>query len=363
MNKKIRYSELDFVRGALMVLGVFYHTALIYKPDTTWAARSIEGHQFFAYFSNFTSSFRMQAFYIIAGFFFLLIVDKKGVSVALKDRLIRLFVPMLFIGFTLNFLPNIASDYYQFPDSFFDYVRNGEWLRHTWFLGNLIIYCLITALFYQKPIINFIQSKPLFFKASMFIGLLCIPLFVFVVKDQTWRITGYENLFFIAPRYLLAFLPYYILGLLAYVWKDTLFNLLSFKMFSYFIMLYISASLIRQFYLGNFIINSILIEFSVLFLCVAMICLLNELGKKVRDTFSRKIADASYTIYLLHSPLIIVLYYYVFKESDINIFIQYLMICSIVLISTYYFHTRIVEKNLVFGFLVNGKALKRKFNI
>lgn len=133
MNKKTRYTELDFVRAALMVLGIFYHTALIYTPDTSWSARSVDTHQFFSYLTNFTSSFRMQAFYIIAGFFFLLIVDKKGTFVALKDRLVRLFVPMLFIGFTLNFLPNIASDYYQFPGSALHYIYNGEWLRHTWF--------------------------------------------------------------------------------------------------------------------------------------------------------------------------------------------------------------------------------------
>ncbi|KYL34309.1 hypothetical protein A2I98_12240 [Pseudoalteromonas agarivorans] len=72
-----RLHGIDFCRAVFMILGLFYHTALIYNDGYVWRVSSSDNSIFFNYISNFIHAFRMEAFYIISGFFYLLVYTKK----------------------------------------------------------------------------------------------------------------------------------------------------------------------------------------------------------------------------------------------------------------------------------------------
>jgi peptidoglycan/LPS O-acetylase OafA/YrhL len=90
-----RFHALDAVRGGALVLGVFFHAALPYLPGTPlWmvmdASRSTEISVLF-----FTlHMFRMTVFFLLAGFFARLLLERRGVGSFVANRLKRIAIPM-----------------------------------------------------------------------------------------------------------------------------------------------------------------------------------------------------------------------------------------------------------------------------
>src|SRR5262249_43949527 len=64
-----RYHDLDALRAILMTLGVVIHSADIYTASPRWVINDPHGSPFFDGLISALCGFRMQAFFIIAGFF------------------------------------------------------------------------------------------------------------------------------------------------------------------------------------------------------------------------------------------------------------------------------------------------------
>ena len=52
----------------------------------------------------------MEGFYVITGFFYAYVVAKYGALIALRERITRVAIPMIFVGLTFNSLMNMFSD-------------------------------------------------------------------------------------------------------------------------------------------------------------------------------------------------------------------------------------------------------------
>lgn len=92
-----RLHALDAVRGGALILGVFFHAALSFLPGETplWIvmdeSRSTELSMLF-----FTlHMFRMTLFFLIAGFFARMLLERRGVGGFIKNRLTRIGVPLV----------------------------------------------------------------------------------------------------------------------------------------------------------------------------------------------------------------------------------------------------------------------------
>ncbi|WP_395646027.1 acyltransferase family protein [Terricaulis sp.] len=92
-----RLHALDAVRGGALILGVFFHAALPFLPGQTplWivtdASRSSELSLVF-----FTlHMFRMTLFFFIAGFFARLLLERRGAGDFIKNRLVRIGAPLV----------------------------------------------------------------------------------------------------------------------------------------------------------------------------------------------------------------------------------------------------------------------------
>jgi peptidoglycan/LPS O-acetylase OafA/YrhL len=88
-----RHHSLDALRAFALLLGVVFHAALAYMmPPGDWAVGTAEPAplaQLFAYYSH---SFRMETFFLLAGFFASLVIGKRGIGAFLKDRAVRILL-------------------------------------------------------------------------------------------------------------------------------------------------------------------------------------------------------------------------------------------------------------------------------
>ena len=92
-----RYYGLDALRGAMMVLGIVLHAAMFYIAAPPPGMSIIgDGNRslLFDGVVAFIHSFRMPAFFVLAGFFAALLVEKRGVWGMYKNRLARIAAPL-----------------------------------------------------------------------------------------------------------------------------------------------------------------------------------------------------------------------------------------------------------------------------
>jgi glucan biosynthesis protein C len=85
-----RYHGLDAVRAGALLLGVFGHAMLSFFPDPSWVADDyhVAPPLIVAFFSQHI--FRMSLFFLIAGFFSRLMVERYGVDGFIRNRLKRI---------------------------------------------------------------------------------------------------------------------------------------------------------------------------------------------------------------------------------------------------------------------------------
>ncbi len=102
-----RYYGLDALRGGMMMLGVVLHTAMFYLVDPPKGMLTDHNTAYvFDISFYFIHSFRMQAFFVLAGFFTALLVAKRGVRGTYADRARRILAPM--VAASLTVLPIAA---------------------------------------------------------------------------------------------------------------------------------------------------------------------------------------------------------------------------------------------------------------
>ena len=103
----MRYHYLDSVRALLLSLGFIYHAIPIIW-SSNWFGYGQEPQNILTSLGMILHSFRMQGFYLIAGFFAMMLIKKYGNNKFLKNRLIRLGIPFFFVGFTFNSVMEIV---------------------------------------------------------------------------------------------------------------------------------------------------------------------------------------------------------------------------------------------------------------
>ena len=94
-EEKRRYHDLDFVRAVAMLLGLLLHVCIFFMPPHKyfWGAGDYHGDVLNLQFLSFIHLFRMQLFFLLAGFFAELVIDRKGLSHFMGDRSKRIFLP------------------------------------------------------------------------------------------------------------------------------------------------------------------------------------------------------------------------------------------------------------------------------
>jgi glucan biosynthesis protein C len=162
MSDRPRMHFWDALRAFLMLLGIPYHVALSYQPHQDFIVHSGEGVPGFPAMAQAVHLSRMPAFFVIAGYFALLLLARREPTAWLKSRFVRLGVPFLTCIVTLVPAMNLVCELSDLP--FGEAVRSwrensltsgGYWVRHLWFIIVLLYFsCGATFLATRFPAIR-----------------------------------------------------------------------------------------------------------------------------------------------------------------------------------------------------------------
>lgn len=135
----------DNLRVVAMALVIMQHVGQVYGPtEGVWMIPPQANTAFILDpFFTVNRSFGMSLFFMIAGYFAVLSCDKKGPGPFLKDRALRLGLPLLgwavFMALVQMFL---------MPTPATGYVLGIPWpieVAHMWFVQHLLIFCAVYA--------------------------------------------------------------------------------------------------------------------------------------------------------------------------------------------------------------------------
>ena len=149
-----RYHDLDALRAVAMLLGIVLHAALFLVPDA-WGVLDKKASDDLPYGDVVSAihGFRMPVFFLLSGFFTAMLWQRRGLAGVLRQRLLRVGLPLLAGCFTIIPLSSwvwiVTTDYdlaKDFPEGTPAVAMAvGVWLfswlddfHHLWFLWHLL---------------------------------------------------------------------------------------------------------------------------------------------------------------------------------------------------------------------------------
>ena len=257
MNSNERYHSLDFVRAIAMLLGVLLHVSMHFAEHSkipwafnTWSTGESHGNVLNTNISNFIHLFRMQLFYLIAGFFAQLVIDRKGYEYFSKDRLKRILVPFIFgVVILMPLTMGVWHNYAPYSNELINvglfgrikiaflwgYFNTGKEFgvdviafQHFWFLYFLFIFYFIhiffirnlkkfTPRFFKNICSGFIRSSFKDYKGMFLVVLLIFPL-QYTLEDPFYPV----NQFNFGVNNLSVYFIFYLLGVGLFQCKELL---------------------------------------------------------------------------------------------------------------------------------------------
>lgn len=339
-----RIHSLDALRAIAMLLGVVLHASISYrvKPVQPWPFDDSEHLMFYDYLYLFLHSFRMQIFYLVAGFFARLLYLKIDARAFIWHRTKRIVFPLIISIIILAPLSMATFIYYKYwllhpnetPGNILlnisQYVFKWNGIAHLWFLYYLCLYYITILLFlaFKKKFNFIIQLLDFYFsKATTQLGLrsfmfLIIPLTSILCLQSSLPIEPYTGLTIRVQLYLYYGL-FFILGYAIHRYNFNELRIYS-KNSILFLLIGISLTpLVSHLYTlqnsGSVDIGLFLIVRFVAG-CQTILLVFGFLGfflkyMSAESFLLRYISDASYWIYLVHLPLVVGMQIWLIKSS------------------------------------------------
>lgn len=148
MPKKVRHYYLDHLRVFLTVILLLHHTAIAYSGAGSWYyVETDEMNITSALFTVFTAvnqAYFLGLFFFLSGYFTPGSYFRKGSQAFIKDRLLRLGIPLavyvFIIGPTLIYFLRFSKSE-SFGDYYLHYVKSMDWnWGPAWFIETLLIF-------------------------------------------------------------------------------------------------------------------------------------------------------------------------------------------------------------------------------
>ncbi|PSW21951.1 hypothetical protein C9I98_01420 [Photobacterium sanctipauli] len=355
-----RFHYLDAMRAILMMLGVVIHSANVYSPIQGWLIYNPETLYLAGLSADIITSFRMPAFFVVAGFFCYLTLTKYSATKFLKFRLKRIIIPFIATAIILN----SVQAFILFKTGWLDtniknYVLNGEYISHLWFLVNLTSYFIFSAFFYSirhifpaRKSINITISPVLIFFTLPFLHIIILSL------NKT-GIPIYDDIMGLTSIYsLLKYLPFFIFGIYICYNKKIIDVIIKTKtqtyLFTVTAITTINILFIRE---ADSLINNItstyfgyLLQWALVFLCFKLFYIAFN---KQSNTFLY-LSNASYTVYLFHHIIVVILGL-MFIQYNVPPMIGFPTLILSTIAITLWIHSNIISKNKYASLAFNGR--------
>jgi hypothetical protein len=162
---------MDSLRAAAMFLGLVLHAAVLFSQWTIDPGRMHdEPSMFLHYVMELIHVFRMELFFLVAGFFSVLLIQKRGLNYYIKNRATRILIPFIICIALLqpwaaaHFFLDITGSNGSLLTQYITYLTDpsyilvepspvGNWFWHFWFI-HLLIYFIASF-----SICSFLISK------------------------------------------------------------------------------------------------------------------------------------------------------------------------------------------------------------
>ncbi|WP_152087857.1 acyltransferase family protein [Pseudoalteromonas sp. A25] len=379
MFNDARYHFMDNLRAQALLLGIIYHAALAYSPfmQNLWFTADPKSNYAFDLLSHWLHLFRMPAFFIIAGFFAHLLLAAKGSKIFLWHRTKRLalpfivFLPLLSIAFIFS-LKWQASIVTNLPPIFelFSHMKEPQLSSmHLWFLWNLFGFCVLFTLFWQKKKVLFcildMFNNPLVLIVLLPLLISCSLYFQYVPFSAPDKLTielwsyGFYGVFFFFGASLYQNLtlleklkPYakylFLIGIVSYsIYLQRLPEPFSIEQVILFAQLG-EANISGANHLLTVVIQSIsIVSWSLLAVVLAYQFMSHT------NAILRYVSDASYWVYLIHFPVLVVVQIPLIDLS-LSIFVKYILSVLGTLFVCFASYHLIVRRSFI-GVFLNGK--------
>ncbi len=158
MRQIDRLHYMDSLRAVAMFLGLVLHATVVFALWTNDVNRPHdEPSKILHYAFEFIHLFRMQIFFLVAGFFSLMVCQKRGAASFAKNRFMRIVVPFVICVVLIQplaaaqYMVDVVGEGDSLASRYFDFLLNpeyilreqrftGNWFWHFWFLHMLIYY-------------------------------------------------------------------------------------------------------------------------------------------------------------------------------------------------------------------------------
>ncbi len=381
-NNEERIYYMDNVRALAMLLGILFHASIPYGTllHEVWIITDIRGNWLMDFGAWFSHLFRMPMFFIVAGFFAHLLINKRGTAGFLKNRAARILIPFVvfwpIVGISTNILIVHAVETVTTKLPLLQFIavemNNPDAesppasTTHLWFLYQLIWFYILTVIgikFKMESVSRYLDRIFSNARHLIYLPLLLVPsLFVTSaplpaperVYPELWSF-GYFGLFFLFGWVLFSQRGY--LDLITPYWKHMLGA--GVVLYTGFFLTLPDITLETALKMENtydFSLKhlgvAVIEAYATLFLTLAFLIL----GKKyldIRHGGLRYIADSSYWVYIIHFPVLMLIQIHL-VDVEISIWLKFL-VSSLLTLSLGLVSYVILVRYTPVGWLLNGR--------
>ena len=361
-SKSPRLAYIENMRILLTALVVIVHVACSYGGPGGWIymekGAGLATVLPLTVLNATSQSFFMGMFFFIAAYFTHRSFQKKGLFRFVKDRIIRLGIPLLLSYYFINVLTTIIVLPVKYPKSagisFIELWKGGHafGVGVMWFVLALIYFTVLYLIAYLViPGLRIKNNKPMPEIKSMNILITAILLGIvtFLVRIIFPLFEGYYSLPFVLghfPQYIFLF----VLGIIAAKYDSDYFvSYAQAKKWMWFSLVLILFVFPLLFFIGNVnengiesflggvtlesLILSVWEQVTGISIMVALFGIFKTKWNK-QNNLTKKLSDSAYAVYVLHPPVLVVISV-VFINWKVMLLLKFLALTPIALIFSF----------------------------
>nr|WP_277815192.1 acyltransferase family protein [Aquisalinus flavus] len=362
---------MDSARSVLMMMVVIVHAGAVFDVEGYWLVTADNPRIWITTLIEFIALFNVEGFFVVSGIFTVMTAKRHGAAALGDRRLKRLLVPLLTTAIVLNVPFSLMMRQQGLADQpvFSLGYLSGGWVLHLWFLVNLVFYTMIMRVSLPvllplaqrlEPRLRLVQKRtPKGTRVMVLLGAVSLAQLCLVAISHFMPVM-YAELFFGSSLY--SFLHHFMFFLLGVTLGSfpSLWN--SFTRPSALLCAAAIALIgVSTAVTGPASLDLLLDNLKVAFVTFTLIQCLFALFTRFLNTPSpvwQHLSGASYSIYLLHHPIVVLLAFVIFR-TEWPAEAEFAFILTGAFGISWLIHVTLIARSPLLSFLFNGKNMSR----